>query len=205
MRYWHNEVEKTAPGPSVRGVYHFIGTNLINKIWYGIFLQSFNMKGEKSTCVLVSFSRPDYISLLLKNKNKLIFSSFFFILKVLQFLTEVSWVSEHVNTQIFLQPLKILNVTNTAKASDVFPWEFSFYGAAWCVFRPPISGICVLTINKESIWKQPIYIVFFAWDAFMPIQWLCVTVISTSQLIPGYTYLKQNPNPLDLGDCPVFL
>lgn len=56
-------------------------------------------------------------------------SSFFLHIKVLQFLTEVSCVGEHVKTQIFLQPLKIQTITNTAKVSDIFPWEFSFYGA----------------------------------------------------------------------------
>lgn len=53
----------------------------------------------------------------------------FFHIKILQFLTEVSCVSEHVKTQIFLQPLKIQTITNVAKVSDTFPWEFSFYGA----------------------------------------------------------------------------
>lgn len=32
MRYWHNEVEKTALGPSVHRVYHFTGTDPINKV-----------------------------------------------------------------------------------------------------------------------------------------------------------------------------
>lgn len=69
----------------------------------------------------------------------------------------------------------------------------------------PITEKGILTINKKSIWKQPIYIVIFVRDAFMPIQWLCATAISSSQLIPGYTYLKQNPWPLDLDYCPAFL
>lgn len=117
MRYWHNEVEKTALGPSVQRVYHFIGTNLINKILYkGYFCSPLIWRVKKASAFLFSFL-DQFMSYYYYFKIK---ASFYFHKGGLKFLTELSYSSECVRTQILLQPLKSQNLTNVLKLSNIF-------------------------------------------------------------------------------------
>lgn len=116
MRYWHNEVEKTALGPSVQRVYHFIGTNLINKTLYRLYFCSpLIWRVKKALAFLFSFQDQFMSHYYFKIK-----ASFSFHKEVLKFLTEVSCSSERVKTQIFLQSLKLQNLTNVLKLSEIF-------------------------------------------------------------------------------------
>lgn len=53
MQYWHNEVEKTAPGPSVQGVYYLIGTNLINQVLHKLYFCRFLISRVKESIHIV--------------------------------------------------------------------------------------------------------------------------------------------------------
>lgn len=115
MRYWHNEVEKTALGPSVQPVYHFIGTNLINKIFCRLYFSSSLIWRVKEALAFL-FSFLDQLTSHYYFKRKASFS----FRKELTFLTEVACSSEGVKTQIFLQLLKLQRLTNVFKLTDTF-------------------------------------------------------------------------------------